>query len=390
MKKIVLFVLALILTIPVYGLENTNVKYKYYRLNKVLGPLVFTGESNEEFPMIEDNPIKGSMSDLSMDKPLEKEGREVFEYDGYHYLKIPKIDEINVTAGINSNVYNIEISSTSEDIKYVTEGDGNLDSYESMNFVLESPTDLNDLIINLRTGDGDNYHFVTIKYISKGVVIKSTLTSARPSANHSFLGSQGMLNPSTLENVYSTVRLEDDDLIYQDDVKLYQYFDYQYQTYKLVREYYPEYLSGPIDDYIYRDDEDYIVDVIDEQESNDEEIKDEEVDGNADDDQVATILENNEQDSVLSKKNAVIKPLTIPPKNNKASLTKYNEVQNPEKKIIDSKPKQYENILKIDDKKSVSNEVDNNKAYYFVLVLLIILLLVMLKIRGRLKKCYGW
>ncbi len=53
MKKILLIVFLCVLTVPVYGLEN--IKYKYYRLNKVEGPLVFKGEASEDFPMIDEN-----------------------------------------------------------------------------------------------------------------------------------------------------------------------------------------------------------------------------------------------------------------------------------------------------------------------------------------------
>ena len=109
MKKVLLIVFMFVLTIPVYGLEN--VKYKYYRLNRVNGPLVFKNEVNEEFPLIdEENPIKGELSELSLEKPELKDGREIYEYDGYHYLQIPLIDEIEIRTDSLSSISQIRIS----------------------------------------------------------------------------------------------------------------------------------------------------------------------------------------------------------------------------------------------------------------------------------------
>ncbi len=373
MKKFLLVVFLLVLTVPVYGLEN-SIKYKYYRLNKVMGPLVFKDDISEEFPLIDEaNPVKTKLSELSINKPMEKDGREIYEFDGYHYLKVPMIDSLEIVVGSNSNIYNIYITSVNGEIEFKSDNDGSLDSNETGNFSF-SPTNINDLIINLQTGGGDNFHFVTLYFKSNNVIVSSLKTSARPSANHTFKGTQSILQEKSFENVYFTDEQNDDNLIYQGQVKLYQYFDYQYQSYKLEKEYYPDYLSEPFEDYIYRDDNDYIIEEV------------------LDNDNESTSISASNIPDTKTVDNGEVKNLVKKIENKNQFLDKKipevivdNDVPN----INKEKPKQYQSVLKMDNNKTISNKVDNSKMYtYFILVILVILLLLMLKVRNRLKNSF--
>lgn len=375
MKKFLLVVFLLVLTVPVYGLEN-SIKYKYYRLNKVMGPLVFKDDISEEFPLIDEaNPVKTKLSELSISKPMEKDGREIYEFDGYHYLKVPMIDSLEIVVGSNSNIYNIDITSVNGEIEFKSDNDGSLDSNETGNFSF-SPTNINDLIINLQTGGGDNFHFVTLYFKSNNVIVSSLKTSARPSANHTFKGTQSILQEKSFENVYFMDEQNDDNLIYQGQVKLYQYFDYQYQSYKLEKEYYPDYLSEPFEDYIYRDDNDYIIEEV------------------LDNDNESTSISASNIPDTKTVDNGEVKNLVKKIENKNQFLDKKipevivdNDVPN----INKEKPKQYQSVLKMDNNKTISNKVDNSKMYtYFILVILVILLLLMLKVRNRLKNSFRW
>ena len=375
MKKFLLVVFLLVLTVPVYGLEN-SIKYKYYRLNKVMGPLVFKDDISEEFPLIDEaNPVKTKLSELSINKPMEKDGREIYEFDGYHYLKVPMIDSLEIVVGSNSNIYNIDITSVNGEIEFKSDNDGSLDSNETGNFSF-SPTNINDLIINLQTGGGDNFHFVTLYFKSNNVIVSSLKTSARPSANHTFKGTQSILQEKSFENVYFTDEQNDDNLIYQGQVKLYQYFDYQYQSYKLEKEYYPDYLNEPFEDYIYRDDNDYIIEEV------------------LDNDNESTSISASNIPDTKTVDNGEVKNLVKKIENKNQFLDKKipevivdNDVPN----INKEKPKQYQSVLKMDNNKTISNKVDNSKMYtYFILVILVILLLLMLKVRNRLKNSFRW
>ena len=81
MKKVLLFVFMFLLAFPVKGLENdinTIRKYKYYRLNKVMGPMVLKNKVNNEYPLIDEkNYILDDLSELSVDKPSEMDGRKI-------------------------------------------------------------------------------------------------------------------------------------------------------------------------------------------------------------------------------------------------------------------------------------------------------------------------
>ena len=339
-----------------------------------MGPLVFKDDISEEFPLIDEaNPVKTKLSELSINKPMEKDGREIYEFDGYHYLKVPMIDSLEIVVGSNSNIYNIDITSVNGEIEFKSDNDGSLDSNETGNFSF-SPTNINDLIINLQTGGGDNFHFVTLYFKSNNVIVSSLKTSARPSANHTFKGTQSILQEKSFENVYFTDEQNDDNLIYQGQVKLYQYFDYQYQSYKLEKEYYPDYLSEPFEDYIYRDDNDYIIEEV------------------LDNDNESTSISASNIPDTKTVDNGEVKNLVKKIENKNQFLDKKipevivdNDVPN----INKEKPKQYQSVLKMDNNKTISNKVDNSKMYtYFILVILVILLLLMLKVRNRLKNSF--
>ena len=99
MKKILLFVFMMLVLIPVHGLESNNTirKYKYYRLNEVLGPMVFKNEVTDEFPLInENNYIEGELSELSTERPLKQDGRKIYEYDAFHYSKVLSVNKIEI------------------------------------------------------------------------------------------------------------------------------------------------------------------------------------------------------------------------------------------------------------------------------------------------------
>ena len=373
MKKILLALFLLVLTVPVHGLENENIQYKYYRLNKVLGPIVYKDEVSEEFPLIdEDNPIKTELSELSTEKPEEKVGREIYEYEGYHYLKVPKIDSLEIKMRDDSSLFNINITNIHGDINVTSDNDGNLLNGEIGNFWFDEPVSLEDLLISAITKDGNEFSNFIIYFKSNNIKVSFLDVCAMTNSNHYIYGNQAMLDEGTFESVYSIDEKNDDDLIYKGKIKLYQFADYQYQSYKLEREYYPEYLSSPFEDYIYRDDQDYII--VNK------------VDNNFKNDLIPLGNMNNE---VLDYNNDVEELVT---NDEKITQDLTDSVDSGKSIDVDSKkPTQYQNVLKMDNGKTVSNTVDNSKLYtYFILVILVILLLLMLKIRNRLKTSYRW
>lgn len=374
MKKILLFVFMMLVLIPVHGLESNNTirKYKYYRLNEVLGPMVFKNEVTDEFPLInENNYIEGELSELSMERPLKQDGRKIYEYDGFHYSKVLSVNKIEIKVSKGYMLSDVVIESINGKIDYENNDDNNiLTSDKIVTYKLKEATDLKNLIIRCKgIGDTDKYLFTivfkhddkTVSEIGAGVYLEDIV----------IYGKNAPIRTNAYENIYSLEKLDNSNLIYKGTVKLYQYQDYKYQSYKLEREYYNEYLSEPIEDYIYRDDNDYI-DII---ENN---LFEE------------TITNNNLITDDFIDKQSVVKKTSNDVKEN-ISLTPKNDVTKSSKdKSNVQLPIQYDNVLKISNKTSANKVKDKKIYYYFILVILVVLLLIALRIKNKLKKCYRW
>ena len=374
MKKILLFVFMMLVLIPVHGLESNNTirKYKYYRLNEVLGPMVFKNEVTDEFPLInENNYIEGELSELSTERPLKQDGRKIYEYDGFHYSKVLSVNKIEIKVSKGYMLSDVVIESINGKIDYENNDDNNiLTSDKIVTYKLKEATDLKNLIIRCKgIGDTDKYLFtIVFKHDDKTV---SEIGAGFYSEDIVIYGKNAPIRTNAYENIYSLEKLDNSNLIYKGTVKLYQYQDYKYQSYRLEREYYNEYLSEPIEDYIYRDDNDYI-DII---ENN---LFEETITNN----NLITDDFINEQPVVKKTSNDVKENISLTPKNNvtKSSKDKSN-VQ---------LPIQYDNVLKISNKTSANKVKDKKIYYYFILVILVVLLLIALRIKNKLKKCYRW
>ena len=374
MKKILLFVFMMLVLIPVHGLESNNTirKYKYYRLNEVLGPMVFKNEVTDEFPLInENNYIEGELSELSTERPLKQDGRKIYEYDGFHYSKVLSVNKIEIKVSKGYMLSDVVIESINGKIDYENNDDNNiLTSDKIVTYKLKEATDLKNLIIRCKgIGDTDKYLFTivfkhddkTVSEIGAGVYLEDIV----------IYGKNAPIRTNAYENIYSLEKLDNSNLIYKGTVKLYQYQDYKYQSYRLEREYYNEYLSEPIEDYIYRDDNDYI-DII---ENN---LFEE------------TITNNNLITDDFIDKQSVVKKTSNDVKEN-ISLTPKNDVTKSSKdKSNVQLPIQYDNVLKISNKTSANKVKDKKIYYYFILVILVVLLLIALRIKNKLKKCYRW
>ena len=377
MKKVLLFVFMFLLAFPVKGLENdmnTIRKYKYYRLNKVMGPMVLKNEVNNEYPLIDEkNYILDDLSKLSVDKPSEMDGRKIYEYDGFHYLKIPGVNSLVITPEHDTILYDIEIKKTNGESIYKSE---DILNNISKTYKLNEDINLNDLVVECKGGDNRESQLFTIdfKYDDK-IIGKLGVNSFLN--NIAVYGRQSEIKKDAYENIYSLTELSlNDYLIYNGQVKLYQYQDYKYQSYRLDREYYNEYLTEPFEDYIYRDENDFIdvpINTVDNIEDNIEE----------------SITEPVSNDSLkqvsVSKENNVNKTID----NNTVS----KKIQESHKNILETPaqsksvaPVQYAQALKINKNTPSNKMTDNNVYYYFLLAILIILLIIAFKIRNKLKE----
>jgi len=74
-------------------------RYKYYKFEKELGG--YGEDTTLDYPYIDkEDFIYTDYSNLSLDKPLEKEGRVIEEINGYHYKKIKDINYLKISASM--------------------------------------------------------------------------------------------------------------------------------------------------------------------------------------------------------------------------------------------------------------------------------------------------
>ena len=139
------------------------------------------------------------------------------------------------------------------------------------------------------------------------------------------------------------------------------------------KEYYNDYLLGPLEDYIYKDESDYI-DIV-----NTVKIDSIPLSSNTSKTFYGKEILNNQTES----------PVLLNTKNNDNSEKSSNKQ---ETKKIDNALKetpQYQHILKMDNNKLSKHNNSRNNIYYGILFILIILLFLMIKLRNNLKKSTG-
>ena len=118
MKKILLFLILTFCVSNVMALEYTDYsefsefseevikeddltdvkserRYKYYKLNKILGPYVES--PSEKYPYLDDEDyIYTNYSEVSPIKPEDKEGRIIEEVGSYKYKRVKDINYITI------------------------------------------------------------------------------------------------------------------------------------------------------------------------------------------------------------------------------------------------------------------------------------------------------
>lgn len=271
MKKILLFILIFIGIENVgaleYNVEDNSDKnviiqryYKYYSVDKVLGPLVTLDEPNFEYPYIDKNIYECTLnSELLQVRPIEKEGRNISEYDGYKYRQMPFIKYMDIVSNGEtidfSNLkffYDGKLLNYEVDENYTILGNGKIrfNFEERLNpklFKVQFYLNDNESNeYNLSLIFGDDKDFLSIKTLATDNILMNIDVKIYP------------IKLSNYNTIYSLEKLEENNYnIFSDNVKLYTYEDCKYQSYKYEKNYYDDYLLSPLDKYIYRDDNNY-------------------------------------------------------------------------------------------------------------------------------------
>ncbi len=244
---------------------RTERRYKYYKLEKELGGY---GESDLlNYPYIDkEDYIYSDFSDFSIDMPEEKDGRIIEEILGYRYKKLKDVNYLEINCVVSPIVLsNIEVLYNGEKVDYeietenlTVEGDNfNLAEGGRVRLWFDSPMDLRFLTLSfsLISGSiGNSGYHVASGYDD----LQYTLYLKYYSGEESFFykGNDAIAYSSNtpFEDYYSATEL-DTNRIFQDNgrVNLYRYKDILYRSYNLNKVYYDEYLTGPYEDFIYKD-----------------------------------------------------------------------------------------------------------------------------------------
>jgi len=244
---------------------KTERRYKYYKLEKELGGY---GENNSiEYPFIDkDDYIHTDYSGLNTQRPEEKEGRIIEEVNGYHYKKIKDINYLKISASMGKMTlgefeilykgekidYDIDTNRVNENMEIAQNGyikfkfKDNLElRYLTFSFKLLQKD--GSTLVYVYSGNEDREY--TFDYLNKVVGPNSYYYEGLKASYY---------NSAEFDEFYSEEKLETGttcQLI--NSVTLYKYKDILYRNYKLNRIYYSDYLTGPYEEYIYKDDSVY-------------------------------------------------------------------------------------------------------------------------------------
>ena len=365
MKKVLLIVLLLLSCGKAMALENevkiTNRKFKYYKINKVWGDYKTLDEEN----LFDLNDYKKTeLSSLSPIKPISKNDRKIYEYNGFHYLKALKVNKIQFIPFNSCSISNITISNNNDILVNKNEKYDVIS--DPISFSLNSEYDLENLYFSFKTGDNDEQIF-TINFMHDDTILTSVGTMAAGNVSMFYAGKNYDLYENSFTDIYSINEMETSKYLkFKENIKLYNYEDYKYHSYKTEKEYYPDYLSEPFEEYIYKDENDYIDEIIE----------------NSYDNKIIINENINEQSStkdiIINENKPNNKSIPLSKNENLKEIYKTPEITSNKQTYNNS----YQEILKI---KSKENKVKNKSTKYVFISFLIILLLLFIKIKRNLK-----
>jgi len=237
-------------------------RYKYYKLEKELGGY---GENDSlEYSFIDKyDYIYTDYSNVSVQKPEEKEGRIIESVNGYHYSKVKDINFLKIRVPISDiALYDIKILYKGEEIEYDIEKQNVNDNFEFepggyIKFNFKENLELRYLTLSYKGVNNSSSVACTV-YISCGNdndVYNDVEYSFLENMDMSWKGIDVLCHKKLYEDFYSEENFPTGSAFKKiGEVTLYKYKDILYRNYKLNKVYYSDYLTGPYEDYIYRDD----------------------------------------------------------------------------------------------------------------------------------------
>ena len=243
-------------------------RYKYYKLQKVLGPYEEKNSFNEDYPYVDlDDFNYTKESDYLLNKPLEKEGRVITEYDGLHYKKVKEITSIrinNQSSDYYIKVTNLFLTYKGEKISYEKEYfDADEEGINPNGYIilkLSQKLDIKDISFRVKfSGAGEKgvyMSFNMISYDNKPIYSQNGYFN-EGSLLLSLIYNESFVYSDSYDNYYTIKENSFDDMKLVGELPLYTYKDILYRKYNLEKEYYNDYLTRSFEDYIYKDELDF-------------------------------------------------------------------------------------------------------------------------------------
>ncbi len=252
--------------------ELTDVKierrYKYYKLVREEGPYEKENIVNEDYPYIDNNDYTyTSESPYLNEPPAEQKDRIITTHTLYHHLKADDITYIKF-----NNNSNTDLTYSSLNLVYKGENINYSTIYKNANGTqIKAGGE-----IEIKFTEKIDVRYLTITcditpFTNNRADLYITLGNDRLKVGHArytFLTADitnikiNGINIDTYSNAfvdYYSDKIEQTrpTIHYHDTVIKYTYKDTIYRKYNLKREYNEEYSNGPIENYIYKDEEQY-------------------------------------------------------------------------------------------------------------------------------------
>ena len=254
MKKIII-VISLVIMMPCVFAKESHVKYKYYKINRVYGPYA---EASDEFPLLdtEDYIYSDYVTSTNLE---EKEGREFSSREVWEYERVKDVNYITIINHTDdASIREITVKFNGEKIDYDIYGDvDNFKKSSSISLYLSKKVDPTKLEIYIKT----NLNYSDMSFIIGCDEVDYAELLAGFADEYYFYGRYASYKNGDIWTIdyYDDIQPSSRIMRFIGNKTLYTYRDKLYHSYKEVKEYYPEYLTGPIYDYTFRDEEDFII-----------------------------------------------------------------------------------------------------------------------------------
>lgn len=260
MKKIFLIIMLFLFIPSILAEENYIRKYKYYKLNRVYGP--YSKSVSEEFPNMDKEDFIYTDYIESDEMPEAAKGREIIEDILYEYKRIKDVNYIEITNYDRSlNIDLFEVKYKGEKISFTF--DGNLSFIEEsskLTIYFDEMLDPAQITLLVKSDASDTH--LAIKegyngtmYARQDVYIDSDFIWNGYNATYNSTPGIGDIWTT---DIYADRQKTSRIMIFNGSINKYKYRDILYHTYREDREYYHEYLTEGKDDFIYRDENDFI------------------------------------------------------------------------------------------------------------------------------------